>query len=277
MESGFGSLKHAIEDDSHAYTDLNYRKQNTSDQNAEPTEEEQQQQQQPCTTVEVAASKATNHSTNPCKNEKRLKSANLLNNCRKRMNRLIKKVNLLKKMNKSSCTKCSLPSEIIKHTSKYLSGYALEFFKSQLQLAKIKKKGRRYSDTERAFALSLYFKSARAYDLLSKIFVLPSQRMLRYWLQRMNFNAGWNDYVFQVLKKKAETMNCQDKVCGVAFDAMSLKQGIYYNISRDNIDGFENLGEYGKSNKVATNVMVFMAKGLKRKWKQIFFFFFILV
>ncbi|XP_076065354.1 uncharacterized protein LOC143039356 isoform X1 [Oratosquilla oratoria] len=91
MESGFGSLKHAIEDDSHAYTDLNHRQQNTSDQNAEPTEEEQQQQQQPCTTVEDAASKATNHSTNPCKNEKRLKSADLLNNCRKRINRLIKK------------------------------------------------------------------------------------------------------------------------------------------------------------------------------------------
>ncbi|XP_076065356.1 uncharacterized protein LOC143039356 isoform X2 [Oratosquilla oratoria] len=85
------SLKHAIEDDSHAYTDLNHRQQNTSDQNAEPTEEEQQQQQQPCTTVEDAASKATNHSTNPCKNEKRLKSADLLNNCRKRINRLIKK------------------------------------------------------------------------------------------------------------------------------------------------------------------------------------------
>lgn len=70
-------------------------------------------------------------------------------------------------------------------------------------------------------------------------------------------------------------MNSQETLCGVVFDAMSLKQGIYYNITTNSRDGHEDLGEYGKSEKTAQYVMVFMAKGLKSKWKQVLGYFFL--
>lgn len=38
-------------------------------------------------------------------------------------------------------------------------------------------------------------------------------------------------------------MTEQDKVCGVLFDAISLKERIHY---KDKTDGLENLGEYGE-------------------------------
>lgn len=60
----------------------------------------------------------------------------------------------------------------------------------------------------------------------------------------------------------------RDEVCGVLLVAISIKEGIYYNINKDKIDGFEDLGSYGKADKTANYVMVFMAKRLASKWKQ---------
>ena len=97
--------------------------------------------------------------------------------------------------------------------------------------------------------------------------------MLRYWLQRMQLDCGWNESLFNILKMKAETMKPQDRVCGVIFDAVSLKEGITYNIHRDKFNGFEDLGQYGSSGKPATYAMVFMAKGLASKWKQVLGYF----
>lgn len=60
----------------------------------------------------------------------------------------------------------------------------------------------------------------------------------------------------------------KDKVCGIVFDAISLKSGVFYNVSKDEFEGFEDLGQYGKSEIPAQYAMVFMAKGLGKKWKQ---------
>ena len=65
-------------------------------------------------------------------------------------------------------------------------------------------------------------------------------------------------------------MKPQDKVCGIVFDAISLKSGLHYNSVTDKVDGFEDLSQYhsGNSSKPAHFAMVFMLKGLCSKWKQ---------
>ena len=165
-------------------------------------------------------------------------------------------------------SKCHLPETLMENISKYLKGPAVEFLKNQLKLSGVARKGRRYPLSQRYFALSLYFKSPRCYRFLSKIFALPSTRMIRYWLQEMCFSVGWNESVFRMLKKKAISMNPQGKVCGIVFDAVSIKCGLHYNNVKDQIEGFEDLGVYGGSDKPAQFAMVFMAKGLCSKWKQ---------
>ena len=169
--------------------------------------------------------------------------------------------------------KFSEPSEIIKHASKYLTGIQLKLFASQIRLGKVKKNGRRYTKTDASFALSPHQKSPKAYRYMSKIFALPAVRTLRSWLHNFEFHTGWNDCIFKQLKEKAETMDEKDRVCVLMFDAIAIKSGFYYNNSKDKIEGTEDLGIYGKSDKVAKYAMVFMVRGLAHKWKHILGYF----
>lgn len=57
------------------------------------------------------------------------------------------------------------------------------------------------------------------------------------------------------------------------FLMLSLKLGLYYSSSNDRLEGTEDLGEYGRTEKPAQYAMVFMAKGLSSKWKQTLAYF----
>lgn len=107
-------------------------------------------------------------------------------------------------------------------------------------------------------------KSPRPYSLSSNIFVLPLTHMLRYWLGEINVWAGWNSSVFNLLKNKVQEFTVKDKVCGMAFDAMSLNSGFYYSTGRDRL-GVVDLGQYGSTDKPAQYAVVFMVRGLA--WK----------
>lgn len=92
-------------------------------------------------------------------------------------------------------------------------------------------------------------------------------------MNKVDFSTGWNDHVFDVLKQKVSSMEKRDTVCSITFDAISIKEGLYYNRSTDKMDGFEDLGQYGASGKRARYAMVFMVKGIAKKWKQIVGYF----
>ncbi|XP_076057366.1 uncharacterized protein LOC143034907 isoform X2 [Oratosquilla oratoria] len=199
------------------------------------------------------------------KKSKRLKSS------QQRIRRLTKKINILKngyaERNKWST------ATLIKNAANYLNKTSLEFFKIQLHLASRAKTGRRYNDIQKSFALGLYFQSARAYRFLSKFFKLPSPRMLRYYLSKIDLEVGWAESNFNIVKERNNQMSETEKICGITFDAISLKSGIYYDIVKDQIIGYENMGEYGHSDKIAQYALVFMAKGLCVKWKQVLGYF----
>ena len=49
----------------------------------------------------------------------------------------------------------------------------------------------------------------------------------------------------------------EKQVCSLMFDATSIKRGLFYNISKDKVDGIEDLVMYGKSDRLAKYAMVF--------------------
>ena len=55
--------------------------------------------------------------------------------------------------------------------------------------------------------------------------------------------------------------------CVLVFDEMKLRRGLLYDRKRDAVEGFKNIGEYGKTIKSADYALCVMVKGLKQKWK----------
>lgn len=150
---------------------------------------------------------------------------------------------------------------------KFLSPQVAQFVKTEVELYKKSGHGRRYSNSCKEFALSVYFLSPKCYRFLQRMFCLPSYRSICRFVETVKFSPGINENLFQLLKIKVSKMNELDKVCVLCLGEMSIKANLYYNISRDEIVGFEDNGE-NKTLKPASSATVFMVRGLKANWKQ---------
>ena len=64
-------------------------------------------------------------------------------------------------------------------------------------------------------------------------------------LQKMNFQPGFSDFVLETLTRKAEAMYNRDHNVALAFDEMTIKQGLVYNEESDTTEGFEYFGHIG--------------------------------
>ncbi|EZA62951.1 THAP domain-containing protein, partial [Ooceraea biroi] len=128
-------------------------------------------------------------------------------------------------------------------TDHFLPPSVAKFVKNQALLHQQSKKGRKYTAEYKEFCLNIYFCNAKCYDLLSETFYLPTKRTL----QRMIISS--------------------DIYCILCIDEASLKASLFYNISRDEVIGFEDVGN-GKSFSPSCNVAVLMIRGMCRSWKQ---------
>jgi hypothetical protein len=74
---------------------------------------------------------------------------------------------------------------------------------------------------------------------------------------------------------KADTMTEQERFCTLVFDEMKIKNYLEYSKFLDLIEGYEDLGPKGRSNKLAGQAMVFLIRGgnWKLKWKLPFAYF----
>ena len=131
-----------------------------------------------------------------------------------------------------------------------------------------KKYGRRYSNFQKEFALSLYFCSSKAYKYCSRFVPLPTIRSIKIWLNKIQIKPGFNENIFLLLSNRVKNLKEQDKVCSLLLDEMSIKANLSYDQSHDKIAGFEDYGEFGSGKQIANNALVFMVKGIAKKWKQ---------
>ena len=59
------------------------------------------------------------------------------------------------------------------------------------------------------------------------------------------------------------------------FDEMSIREHLHFNQKNDCIEGFEDLGRHGRTSNIANHALVFMLRGLRKRWKQLIAYYLI--
>ena len=130
------------------------------------------------------------------------------------------------------------------------------------------KRKSQWNTREKKLALWLFYKSPALYKYLRSLkFKLPGVRTIQRWLENNNLSTGINNSFFRNLKYKVSTMTEHEKECVLLFDETHIKTCLEYNRKKDVVEGFQDLGELGRSSRVANQVLVFMVRGLIYKWK----------
>lgn len=151
-----------------------------------------------------------------------------------------------------------------------LNTTTLEFFKSQIKSQTKKPKGRRYSLNDKIVSLSLYKNSPKGYRFLSTIFALPSKKTLTNLLNQVPFN----EHIINNLSHQASKLKPNDRLCSLIFDEMALEPSLTYSKKDDFIYGFENFGNDQQTCRFSDHVLVFLLRGINRKWKQAVAYYF---
>lgn len=187
------------------------------------------------------------------------KQKSLLKNKRGLISKLRRNYTMLKSRSKSI--------DII-NSLNFLSIESKIFVKMQI----LRKRNSRKSWTreEQNFALSVFYKSPSAYKFLrnSKNMNLPSLSTIRRWVGNSKCKPGFSPGIFKQLKNKANVLSEQERYCTLIFDEMKIKNYLEYSKFLDIIEGFEDLGPLGRSNKLAGQAMVFIIRGLYSSWKM---------
>ena len=165
--------------------------------------------------------------------------------------------------------------KLVAFLSNSMSLKTANFMASQVGRSKRVPKGHRWSVSEKLLALSIYKRSPKCYTLLRTLFVLPCKSTLINLLNRVPLSTGVNSQIFEALAKSVSKFADKDRICSLMFDEMAIREHIQYDPRSDRILGYEDLGTLvPPSNRVANHALVFMAKGLHRKWKQAVGFYF---
>ncbi|KAB0803623.1 hypothetical protein PPYR_00593 [Photinus pyralis] len=136
----------------------------------------------------------------------------------------------------------------------------------QVQMGK--KKIKKWPVSVKQIAMSVYYTSPAAYKTLKKYnVILPGVSTIKKWMQVFDFNAGFSSEVFRNIRMAARQMNEMQKICILSFDEMSIKRNLDYNKSKDLIEGFQDFGYLGRSNKLGDHVLVFYLQSVYAHWK----------
>jgi len=146
----------------------------------------------------------------------------------------------------------------------------------KMQVSRKKKTTTQWANDEKNLALSIFYKSPSTYKFLrnSKNINLPAESTIRRWIGNSKFKTGFNPNVFKQLKMKADTMDEKERYCTLVFDEMKIKHFLEYSKYLDLVEGYEDLGPLGRSNKLAGQAMVFLIRGLYASWKLPISYFF---
>lgn len=158
--------------------------------------------------------------------------------------------------------------QVVGFCKNHFNPITADFFISQLSDKKT------YPTALKQFALTLFFLSPKAYRYLKSLFKLPSTSTLFRMTSKWNILSGINDFIFQAIGKKTQTMKNEAKDCIICMDEMSLKSHLFYSCSKDLIVGFHQ--GYGiQTFDQANSALTFMARGISNNWKQPVAFFFV--
>ncbi|XP_064214479.1 uncharacterized protein LOC135266932 [Tribolium castaneum] len=142
------------------------------------------------------------------------------------------------------------------------------FINSQLRNVSCQPTARRWTDEDKAFALSLYKRSPRLYKYLQVHFQLPSSRTLKAILAKIQFDTGINPGILEHLKNHVSKMKHADRYC--LMRCRFVKDFIMNELN----SGYEDMGSLGRTNKAVNHALVFMIRRLRLQWKQVIAYYF---
>jgi len=151
---------------------------------------------------------------------------------------------------------------------------AQEIMFNEIKNAHVEKHGRRYSHNIRAFALTAFYYSPRAYNFLRSVFCLPSVSSLRDYNSSVDSSPGFSEPVFTYLQKTFGKKPCENECC-LVIDGMSIRKDSSWDHNSGKFVGHVDFGGMMEdSDKIATEALVFMAVGLSGRWKMPVAYFF---
>ncbi|XP_022160249.1 uncharacterized protein LOC111026465 [Myzus persicae] len=130
--------------------------------------------------------------------------------------------NLLRKCRRLNNSKQNFKTRL-RYAEKFSDSYVNEKFSDKLTAAsslftnlqlretKKKSKGHRFTTDEKMLSLTLYKKSPKCYNLLSKLFTLPCKRTLNNILSSVSINPGISPIVMAVLKENVKKLKPKER------------------------------------------------------------------
>ena len=84
-------------------------------------------------------------------------------------------------------------------------------------------------------------------------------------MKHIDIHPGFNESILSALKMRVAAMTDLEKIVSIAFDEMSIRQGLSRDKGKD-VEGFRH--ELVRGKEVANHAMAFMVRGIASKWKQ---------
>ncbi|CAG4960582.1 unnamed protein product [Parnassius apollo] len=202
------------------------------------------------------------------------KKLKLYKRCRRNLSEIRRLRKKIKKQPRALFKTLTTNSNVQSLMDKNISGPFALLLQSQLQNTPRKLTGRRWSIDDKVMALSIYKRSTGCYRLLRRLFCLPSEGTLKALLNRIPMKCGINSQIFKTIKDITKNREPEENLCILAFDEMSIRKHLQYNSKQDVIDGYQDHGNQGRTMEPATHALLFMAIGIRKKWKQPLAFYF---
>ncbi len=161
--------------------------------------------------------------------------------------------------------------KIIEATRAFLGPQEHELFSLHMKMSLGKRQ--RYSDSFKAFAISVYYKSPTCYRFLRTRLKLPSKSAITLWLSKLKFREGLCKNLLNALKIRVGRLRPEDKICSLIFDEISLKKSLEYDPAQDKVFGIQEIKEGARI--YSTGALVFLVAGMKIRWKQAVSYFFV--
>lgn len=147
--------------------------------------------------------------------------------------------------------------------------------KALMSMQILHKKRKPWSNSEKKISLSLYYKSPSTYKYMRRNGInLPGESTVRRWLNTINFQPGFSVPYLEQIQLKISDMSLYEKKCVIMLDEVSIMKAVEYNKFLDLIEGIEDLGPLGRTDKIGTHASVIMVRGLYKNWKFPLSFFF---
>lgn len=132
--------------------------------------------------------------------------------------------------------------------------------------AREKRKAKR-NFADRQSALEFFLIASGAYRFYRPLCLLPTVRQLWRHIRNWDIPPGLNDNVLNALHLKMKSLPMIERFCCLCVSEMQLRPHLFYNLSRDRIIGFHDIG-MEKRRTLARKALVIMARSLTSDWEQ---------